>query len=251
MLKVDRLTIRFGGLVAIDSLSMEVPDGAITSLIGPNGAGKTTAFNAISGVYKPTEGHIYLQDDDISGLEPWQVNYKGITRTYQNINLYKTISVLDNVMVGCHSRTSSSLFDSIFHTKKFHSEERQIQEISQDILSFVGLWNKRDYLASSLSYGEQRLLEIGRAIASSPKLLLLDEPAAGMNMSEKVALTTLIRRIRDERNITILLVEHDMKLVMNLADEITVLNYGKKIASGSPEEVQKNPDVIRSYLGGE
>lgn len=250
MLKVDQLTIRFGGLTAVDHLCMEIADGAIYGLIGPNGAGKTTAFNAISGVYKPTEGHIYLGEDDISGLEPWQVNYKGIARTYQNINLYKSITVMENVMIGCHSVTKSGLFDGILHTKRYRQEEQQIRKTGNQILEFVGLWGKRDFLASSLSYGEQRLLEIGRAMASGPKLLLLDEPAAGMNMSEKVELTNLIRRIRDEYKITILLVEHDMKLVMNLTEQITVLNYGKKIASGTPKEVQENPDVIRSYLGG-
>ena len=251
MLKVDELTIRFGGLTAVDALCMDIPDRSICSLIGPNGAGKTTAFNAISGVYRPTSGRIYLENEEIGGLEPWQINYKGIARTYQNINLYKTITVQENIMIGCHSETSGTLFDGILHTKKFKDEERKIREVSQEILAFVGLWGKRDFLASSLSYGEQRLLEIGRAMASGPKLLLLDEPAAGMNMSEKVELTTLIRKIRDERGITILLVEHDMKLVMNLAEQITVLNYGKKICSGTPEEIQKNPDVIRSYLGGE
>ena len=251
MLKVDELTIRFGGLTAVDALCMDIPDRSICSLIGPNGAGKTTAFNAISGVYRPTSGRIYLENEEIGGLEPWQINYKGIARTYQNINLYKTITVQENIMIGCHSETSGTLFDGILRTKKFKEEERKIREVSQEILAFVGLWGKRDFLASSLSYGEQRLLEIGRAMASGPKLLLLDEPAAGMNMSEKVELTTLIRKIRDERGITILLVEHDMKLVMNLAEQITVLNYGKKICSGTPEEIQKNPDVIRSYLGGE
>ena len=250
MLKVKDLTIRFGGLTAVDSLCMEIEDGEIYSLIGPNGAGKTTAFNAISGVYKPTSGKVYLKDEDISGLAPWQVNYKGIARTYQNINLYKTITVMENIMIGCHSQTCSNVFDGVFHTRRYKQEEAKIREVSEEILTFVGLWGKRNFLAKNLSYGEQRLLEIGRAMASRPKLLLLDEPAAGMNMSEKVELSALIRKIRDEQGITILLVEHDMKLVMNLADRITVLNYGKKIAAGIPSEIQKDPEVIKSYLGG-
>lgn len=251
MLKVDGLTIRFGGLTAVDGLSMEIPNGSICSLIGPNGAGKTTAFNAISGVYKPSSGHIFFDNREISGLQPWQINHHGVARTYQNINLYKTISVIENTKIGCHNQTSSTFLDGILHTKRHYADNQIIEDTSRRVLKFVGLWGKRDFLAKNLSYGEQRLLEIARAMASGPKLLLLDEPAAGMNMSEKVELTTLIRKIRDTYDIAILLVEHDMRLVMDLADNITVLNYGKKIAFGTPAEIQKNPDVIRSYLGGE
>lgn len=251
MLKVDALTIRFGGLTAVDNLSMEIPNGSICSLIGPNGAGKTTAFNAISGVYKPTAGHVFFDEKEISGLQPWQINQHGIARTYQNINLYKTISVIENTKIGCHNQTKSSFIDGILHTKRHCEDKKIIEETSRHVLQFVGLWGKRDFMANNLSYGEQRLLEIARAMASGPKLLLLDEPAAGMNMSEKVELTTLIRKIRDTNNMAILLVEHDMRLVMDLADNITVLNYGKKIAFGTPTEIQQNPDVIRSYLGGE
>lgn len=249
MLKIDAATIKFGGLTAVDEVSFEVGDGDIFGLIGPNGAGKTTLFNIISGVFAPNSGKIYLKDEDITGLAPFQICCKGIARTYQNINLFHSLTAMENVTIGCHHKIKSRLLSELVHTKKQQSEERQIREKCMALLEFVGLEDKASVAAKNLPYGDQRRLEIARALATEPKLLLLDEPAAGMNSSEKVALSELIRRIQ-EKGISILLVEHDMKLVMNLVDEISVLNFGKKIAQGSPKEIQENPAVVEAYLGG-
>jgi branched-chain amino acid transport system ATP-binding protein len=249
MLKLENVTIKFGGLTAVDNLSFEIEKNKIFGLIGPNGAGKTTAFNIISGVYKPTSGNIYLNGNPITGFPPYKTNAIGISRTYQNIFLFKHMTVRENVMVGQHSRTKCGLFSSIFHTGTQRKEEREINEKAEEILEFVGLNEKKDYLAMNLSYGEQRLLEIARGMASGPQLLLLDEPAAGMNIKEKNDLKQLIQKIR-EKGITILLVEHDMKLVMGITDTVCVLNYGKKICEGEPRYVQNNPEVIEAYLGG-
>jgi len=250
MLKLDKLTIKFGGLVAVNELDFEIEKGTIFGLIGPNGAGKTTCFNMISGTFKPTSGAVTLNGERIDGFPMYEVNRRGIARTYQNINLFREMTALENVMVGRQSRMKAGLFAAILRTKGQRREERETREKAEQLLAFVGLTERQNDIAKSLSYGEQRLLEIARALASDPMLLLLDEPAAGMNQSEKVELADLVRRIRDELDITVLVVEHDMKFVMGLTEEICVLNYGKRIALGTPAEVQVSPAVIEAYLGG-
>jgi ABC-type branched-chain amino acid transport systems, ATPase component len=249
MLKLEGVTIKFGGLTAVNDVTTEVPKGAIFGLIGPNGAGKTTLFNIISGVYAPTSGKVIFNGKEIQGLPPYKINELGISRTYQNINLFKKMTVLENVMVGCHTRTTSGLAAALLRTKKQREEEKAVVKKSMEILGFMGLSEKAGYKASNLSYGEQRRLEISRALASDPAMLLLDEPAAGMNGKEKEELCETIKKI-SRKGITVLLVEHDMKLVMGVTHMICVLNYGKKIAFGEPEHIQNNKEVIDAYLGG-
>lgn len=250
MLKVQNVTLSFGGLVANNDVTMEVKAGKITGLIGPNGAGKTTFFNCISGVYTPDSGKIIFDGQEIQGYRPYQISEAGISRTYQIINLFKKMKVYENVIVGMHSRLESKFTDSLFKTKKEKVEERKAYDEALELLDFVGLLETKDDLAGSLSYGKQRLLEICRALASNPKILLLDEPAAGMNETEKNELDILCHKIV-KRGVSILIIEHDMKLMMGLADYMYVLNYGKLLAEGVPTSIQNNPAVIEAYLGGE
>ena len=249
MLTLNEATIRFGGLTAVDHVSFTVEKGQIFGVIGPNGAGKTTLFNLVSGVHKLTSGSITFNGKDVGGLEPYQIAEAGIARTYQNINLFSNLTVLENAMIGRHTKSKSGLAAAIFRTPAQKREEAAIREKCMELLQFMGLEHKADLLAKNLSYGEQRRLEIARALAAEPKLLLLDEPAAGMNPQETEELTAFIGEIREKFNITIFLIEHHMNLVMDISDRIYVLDFGKLIASGTPVEIQKNQRVIDAYLG--
>ena len=255
ILEVNNLTMDFGGLRAIDHLNISINKGEIAALIGPNGAGKTTFFNCITGIYTPTGGDVRIQRDGqserINGLKPNVVTRKGLARTFQNIRLFNSMTVLENVMIGCHPVTKTGVLGAIFRTRATQAEEKLIVERSYAILEKIGLEKYVNELATNLPYGAQRRLEIARAMATDPFLLLLDEPAAGMNPQETLELDELILKIRDEDNISILLIEHDMKLVMSLSDNIHVVDYGKKIAEGGPEEIRNNPVVIKAYLGEE
>ena len=248
MLKCERLTIRFGGLSAIDCLDFEIAAGEIRGLIGPNGSGKTTLFNLISGLYTPTSGSIVFEGKPIAGRRPDEVTRAGIARTFQNIRLFGDMTVWENLLVGRHSRLKQNVFDDIFSTAKKRREESLAREMLENLLKQFRMEKLRDELAKNLPYGLQRELEIMRAMASEPWLLMLDEPAAGMNPQETDQLMLQIKRLK-ELGFTVLVVEHDMKLVMNICDKITVLNYGKKIAEGVPREIQAHPEVIGAYLG--
>lgn len=248
LLTLDNVTIRFGGLTAVDTLNLEVKQGEILALIGPNGAGKSTVFNLITSIYQPTEGKISFNGKPLGGISTHKIADMGITRTFQTIRLFSELSVLDNVKIGAHCRGKAGLFHAFTRLPSMKREEKELEEKSIIALEFLDLAAKRDETAKNLSYGEQRRLEIARALVSKPKILLLDEPAAGMNPQEKVKLMEMIRRIRDT-GITIFLVEHDMKLVMNISERIAVLDYGKKIAEGTPLEVRSNKAVVEAYLG--
>lgn len=250
ILKVQNLQKYFGGLRAIDQLDFAVTQGKIKSIIGPNGAGKTTLFNLLTGIFPPTAGTVQFGGQILNGLKPHVIARLGIGRTFQNLELFGNMTVLENVMVGRHLRTNAGIFSAALRLPQMRREEKEAKRQALEELQFMGLAAKADFLATALPLGEQRLLEIARALATEPRLLLLDEPAAGLNMRETAKLAETIYRIR-ERGITVLLVEHDMSLVMEVSDEVLVLNYGRKVAEGPPREIQRHPEVIAAYLGEE
>ncbi len=249
LLDVKNLGISFGGLRAVDSFEIQIEKGQLYGLIGPNGAGKTTVFNLLTGVYKPDEGIVTLDGKQITGKKTIQINHEGIARTFQNIRLFKELSVLDNVKVGLHNNYHYSTIEGIFRLPKYYKVEKEMNERAMELLKVFDLEKEADYLASNLPYGKQRKLEIARALATNPKLLLLDEPAAGMNPNETKELMDTIRFVRDEFDMTILLIEHDMKLVAGICEQLTVLNFGQVLAKGKTSEVLNNPQVITAYLG--
>jgi branched-chain amino acid transport system ATP-binding protein len=249
LLQTVLLRKEFGGLLAVDDVDFTVPEGAIVSLIGPNGAGKTTFFNMLTGVYKPTAGHVVFAGEDLTGRPPHVYTQRGIGRTFQNIRLFQNMTALENVLVGMHTRLSGKLLESILHTPRVKHEERDARDRARELLEYSGLRRKDQEIGRNLSYGDQRRLEVARALATEPKLLLLDEPTAGMNPQETGEFTDFVARLRADRGLTVLLIEHDMRIVMGVSDRVTVLDYGEKIAEGTPGEIQKNERVIEAYLG--
>ncbi|MBE2184205.1 MAG: ABC transporter ATP-binding protein [Anaerolineae bacterium] len=249
LLEVTNLVKSFGGIRAVRDVSIGIPEGSLSSIIGPNGAGKTTFFNLLTGIYKPDAGTINFDGRSLIGLRPDQVNKAGIARTFQSIRLFNNMTVIENIMVGMHSRLDISLRHTLLRTGHFKRQEQLVHEKSGMLLRFVGLAGKGDELSKNLPYGDQRRIEIARALASDPKLILLDEPTAGMNPQESADAMSLFRKIRDELGVTVVLIEHDMRVVMGISEHINVLDYGQKIAEGTPEEIRTNPRVVEAYLG--
>lgn len=248
-LHADNISVKFGGLVAVDDVSFDIPTGGVVSLIGPNGAGKTTFFNVLTGLYKPTSGNVIFDDTNITAKPPHKIAQAGVARTFQNIRLFGLMTAEENVMVAMHSHLKSGIISTILGTKKQRSEESDSKKNARDLLTFVGIGNTADQFARNLSYGDQRRLEVARALALKPKVLLLDEPTAGMNPQESKTFVDFVYRVRDEKDVSILLIEHDMSVVMKVSERITVLDRGQKIAEGTPAEIKSNKRVIEAYLG--